>query len=447
MNLFKRKRKDRVAVFSIDGIPYTFVQKMAAKGVMPNLAELYQTGKMQRMNSVYPTISSVAWSSYMTGVNPGQHNIFGFIDREPKPLDMYIPTSRAMKTRTLWEYLSAANKKVVVINVPVTYPPRQVNGVLIAGFLATKVEKCAYPESIAPKLKKWGYRIDADAWLGRSDKEKFMEDLTYTLEKRVYVSKQLMQSEEWDYFHLHIMESDRISHFLWEHWETGDPVWAPRFEGFFSEIDRALGDFRNNLPDGTRLVVMSDHGFCSVKKEVFINKWLTDNGFLKFENNKPQSLSEMTPESLAYSLIPGRIFINQKGREWAGSVEPGAEYNELRNRIREEIISMTDPDSGEKIVDKVFFREEIYKGNYLRRAADVIVIPKDGFDFKGNLFAEDLTYKGQLVGMHTYDDATLYIDGLDLIDDGIDIIDVLPTIFDLMKVDVPSIVEGKNLLR
>ena len=445
MNFFKRKKLNRIAVFSIDGIPFSFVKKMAEKGVMPNLGRLYNTGKMRRMNSVYPTISSIAWSSYMTGVNPGQHNIFGFIDREPKPLDMFIPTSRAMKVRTLWEYLSSAGKRVVVINVPVTYPPRNVNGVLIAGFLATKIEKCVFPETYAGKLQEWNYRIDVDAWLGRKDKEKFMQDLYLTLERRVYTGIQLLRSEDWDYFHLHIMESDRICHFLWEHWEAGDPQWGPRFEEYFSEIDKCLGEFQQNLPDGTRLVVMSDHGFCTVKKEVFLNKWLTDNGYLKFHKPDPKSLEEMLPESKAYSLIPGRIYINLKGREWTGSVEKGEEYDALRQRLREDIMTMTDVESGERIVDKVFFREEIYKGNYLRRAADVIVIPRDGYDFKGNLFADSLTFKSELVGMHTYNDAVLYIEDVTLPENNIQIIDVLPTLFNLMKIETPSIIEGKIL--
>lgn len=446
MSLFRKKIKNRIAVFSIDGIPYSFVESMVKKGKLSNLEKLFNTGTCRQMNSVYPTISSVAWSSFMTGVNPGMHNIYGFVDREPNPFEMFIPTSRAMKVRTLWEYLSAAGKKVVVINVPVTYPPREVNGVLISGFLATKIEKAVYPAEYVSDLKAWDYRIDVDSWLGRKDKEKFMEDLSSTLAKRVETGLKLMESVDWDYFHLHIMESDRISHFLWEQWENDDPEWGPRFEGFFEEIDRCLGDFRDSLPGGTRLIVMSDHGFCSVKKEVYINKWLTDNGFLKFTQERPDSLTEITPETKAYSLIPGRIYINLRGREWAGTVEPGLEYQNLCGEIREKIVDMEDPDTGEKIIDKVFLRGELYRGAYLQRAADIIAIPKNGFDLKGNLFAESLTFKGELVGMHTYDDAFLYLDGLKLVGRKPEIIDLLPTIFDLMKVQIPRPVEGKSLL-
>ena len=446
MKFLRRKKTDSVAVFSIDGIPYTFVEQISRKGVMPNLSELFDTAVCRQMDSVYPTISSIAWSSYMTGVNPGKHNIFGFIDRQPNPFDMFIPTSSVMRAKTLWEYLSDAGKRVVVINVPVTYPPRKVNGVLISGFLATKVDKCVYPSFYANKLKSWNYRIDADAWLGRKDKEKFMEDLYTTLERRVFTAFKLMQSEEWDYFHLHIMESDRICHFLWELWEQGDSKWSGRFEEFFHQIDRYLGEFSGRLPSGCKLVVMSDHGFCSVKKEVFLNKWLSDNGYLNFQTETPQSLIEIDEHTKAYSLIPGRVYINLKGREWAGTVEQGSQYEELREELIAGISSMTDPDTAEPIIDKVFHRDEIYHGDYLERAADLIVIPKNGFDLKGDLFKEKLTLKTELVGMHTYDDAFLYVDGLKLNERRPQIIDVLPTIFNLMKVQVPSSIDGKSLL-
>ena len=446
MNFFKRKKKDRVAVFSIDGIPYTFIEKMVAKGKLPNLGLLLNTGKCRQMNSVYPTISSVAWSSFMTGVNPANHGIFGFIDREPDPFEMFIPTSSAMKTKTLWEYLSDAGKKVVVINVPVTYLPRKVNGVLVAGFLATKIDKAVYPPEYAEKLKTWDYRIDVDSWLGRKDKEKFMDDLYLTLKKRVITGFRLMKSEEWDYYHLHIMESDRISHFLWELWENGDPVWAKRFEDFFEEIDQKLGEFRAMLPDGVKLVVMSDHGFCSVKKEVYINKWLAENGYLKFTTDEPKSLEEISTETTAYSLIPGRIYINLKGREWAGSIFQGEEYQDICADIQSKILEMTDPDTGDKIVDKVYLRKDIYKGAHLHRAADLFVIPKDGYDLKGNLTADNLTFKGDLQGMHTYGDAFLYMEGVKPGSRKPEIIDVLPTIFDMMNVPIPKSIEGTSLM-
>ena len=95
----------------------------------------------------------------MTGVNPGKHNIFGFIDRDPATYKQFIPTAAHMKASTLWEVLSLAGKRVIVVNVPVTYPPRQVNGILVSGFLSPSLDKAVYPASYLPALKSLGWRL------------------------------------------------------------------------------------------------------------------------------------------------------------------------------------------------------------------------------------------------------------------------------------------------
>ena len=106
----------------------------------------------------------------------------------------------------------------------------------------------------------------------------------------------------------------------------------------------------------------------------------------------------------------------------------------------------TDPDTGDKIVDKVYLRKDIYKGAHLHRAADLFVIPKDGYDLKGNLTADNLTFKGDLQGMHTYGDAFLYMEGVKPGSRKPEIIDVLPTIFDMMNVPIPKSIEGTSLM-
>ena len=212
----KKKREGRkVVVIGIDGVPFSFLGEQMAEGRMSRWAKLVEKGSFKRMKSVIPTVSSVAWSSYMTGKNPGKHNIFGFVDRHPDPMEIFIPTSSNMRSETLWEILSQHDKRVIVINVPVTYPPREVNGVLISGFLATRLEKAVYPESLRVKLEEMGYRIDVDAWKAHEDKEQFLEDVHHTLERRIETAFYLMEHLEWDFFQVHIMETDRINHFLW----------------------------------------------------------------------------------------------------------------------------------------------------------------------------------------------------------------------------------------
>jgi predicted AlkP superfamily phosphohydrolase/phosphomutase len=446
-----KPKSQRVVVIGLDGTPYTFLQKAMAEGHMPNLVQLLEEGSFRRINSVYPTVSSVAWSSFMTGRNPGKHNIYGFIDRRLGTYQTYIPTSRAMKTDTLWEILSRAGKKVIVVNVPVTYPPRPVNGILVSGFLSPNVDKATYPPEKVALLKHLGYIVDADPWAARQSKDKALAEVNAAFDARIKTMFHLMDNEPWDFFQMHVMETDRLYHFLWQQMETDDPVYAPQFMAFIHKIDDMLGRLRAKLDDHTTLFTMSDHGFCTIKKEVYVNYWLEQQGWLKFEDGVPRDkrkLEGLSPESRAYSLVPGRVFVHLQGREPKGHVAPGVEYEALRDEIAASVLELTDPDTGERMIQGALKREEIYSGPHFDRAADLILVPFDGYDLKGNLGKDTLTFKGEeLVGMHTYNDAALYVRGEELCEGLIWVADPMPTILSLMEVPIPADVDGQNLLR
>ena len=171
--LFGRRRSSgkRVIVIGLDGVPYSFIRRHAQSGELPNMARMLSSGSFFRINSVIPTVSSCAWSSYMTGKNPAGHGIFGFIDRRPNPFSLFIPNARNLRAETIWEKLSRQGKRVIVINVPVTYPPKPVNGILIGGFLGTDVNRIGYPPQINRTLAQMNYVIDVDASKGHTDRE------------------------------------------------------------------------------------------------------------------------------------------------------------------------------------------------------------------------------------------------------------------------------------
>ncbi len=447
---FRGKKKPRVVIIGLDGTPHSLVTRLIGEGRLPNIAALTREGTLTAMNSVYPWVSSVAWSTFMTGANPARHGVFGFIDRDPETYKTFIPTGRHIKAPTLWEVLSRAGKRVFVMNVPVTFPPREVNGILIAGFLCPTVDKVANPPSLVPTLKQLGYRIDADPWLARESLEKMMADIEDALEKRVQTMFHFWEQEDWDFFMTLIMETDRLHHFYWGHMEAEHPQWAPAFYRLYERLDAVIGEMRDRLDDRTSLILLSDHGFCSIRQEVYYNRWLADGGWLQYANTPPdpkKQLAEIAPSSVAYSMDPGRVFIRVKGREKDGSVEPGPAYEHLRNELIQAAEALRDPETGSKLVKKAFRREELYDGPYLDQAADLILAPVDGYDPKGKLFSESLLRTDPvMVGMHTYEDALLYLGGQQVARDSCGIMDVFPTILRLLDVPIPPHVDGKSLV-
>ena len=404
------RKKAKVFVLGLDGVPYSFLKKETDHGNLPHLAEMFQQGTLRRMHSVYPTVSSVAWTTYATGENPAGHNIFGFVDRIPDPFTIRIPTARDRKAQTLWQNLSQAGRRVIVINVPLTYPPEPVNGILVSGFLCTDINKSSYPPDFSNHLKSKAYVIDVDAWLARKSKGEFMDKLHQAMEKRFEIAFALMEEEKWDFFQLHIMETDRLFHFFWEDLETRGE-YDPQIESFFDKLDGFIGQVEQRLSGKDGFLILSDHGFCGIKAEVQLNVWLEKEGLLRFEEGADKKLEHYHRDSMCYSLIPGRIFINLEGREEKGTVKPG-DYEKVREEIKGRLLGFRDPGNHGKIIDRIFFREEIYQGPYMENAPDMVAHPVRGYDLKARVGGHDIFERSALKGMHTYDDA--FICGVNL---------------------------------
>jgi predicted AlkP superfamily phosphohydrolase/phosphomutase len=409
---FKKKNKE-IVVLGIDGVPYSFLKKGLDEGRFENIKKITAENEdLKKYNSVYPTVSSVAWTSYMTGRNPAEHSIFGFVDRNIKPFSLKIPLAADRTAKTIWKKLSEEGKKVLVMNVPVTYPPEEVNGILISGFLSPSIDKVVKPSSYIDYLKEKGYVIDVDPRLGHTNRKKFMDELHKALDIRMEVFFDLMSKDDYFLNQCHIMETDRINHFFWGDYEDNGEF-KEDFDRFYDKLDEWIGKTYELLNDEDIFIVLSDHGFCRVKYNVQLNQFLENEGYLFWENDGPKNVTELSRESKAYSLIPGRVFINLEGRETKGSVST-SDYDKLREELKGRLLELESPE-GEKIVESAFFREEIYSGGYIENAADIIVHPKWGFDLKGNVNTGELCQKpGAIDGMHTYEDAVIFGRGIDL---------------------------------
>ncbi len=436
----------KLFVLSIDGVPYSFVQEAFQKGQMPHFQRLIRQGSLMKMNSVLPVISSVAWATFSTGVNPAKHGIFGFTDRDPE-LHPIVVTSSRLRAQSLWRRLNERQKRVIAINVPGTYPPDSIEGILIGDFLSPTVEKATYPASLVPLLKSLNYLVDAEPWLAHRDQTAFLAEIFQALSARGKLAFRLLEEQEWDFFMLHIMETDRMNHFFWD---AKDDTLHPRhrdFCEFYTRVDELIGQVADTLDDDTQLMILSDHGFCDIRYEVDLNRYLTELGYLRFKK-AAQSLSDLDPSSVAYSLTPGRIYLNLKGRETRGSVDP-QDAPQLLDKLKDALYELKGPESGDPVIQRVYTRAEIYQGPLLSQAAELIAHPQNGYDLKASIGNEGLFQRTARTGMHTYEEALVYVRGHklhEMANKQPSILDVTPTIFALLGMQIPQEFEGGNLL-
>jgi len=422
-------RQHKLAVLSIDGVPHPLAERLMAEGHMPTLAGLCEAhGHPRMMRSVLPTISCVAWACYATGRNPGKHGIYGFIDRRAGTYDLTFPNAAAMTGPNIWEILSDAGKTVFGMNVPSTYPPRAVNGVLIGGFLTPSLAKAAHPPEVAGYLKSIDYRIDSDAALARKSKADMLGDLDVTLARRAEAMDHFLAERSWDFFHTHLMGTDRINHFLLDKYNQGDPAFAPAFEAYYRKVDSVIALLLEAIGPDAPLMILSDHGFCPITYEVQLSRYLIDTGWTVPAEQLRSPLSFDPGRSRAFSLIPGRIYVNLTGREAAGCV-PADQYEQVRRDVTGDLLALRDP-QGKRVIRTVLKREDIYwpagadgpgaaggdaeKTHPYGLAPDLVAIPHDGYDLKMGLNAPEVFLKTELEGMHTYHDALCLTRGIEL---------------------------------
>jgi len=441
-----------VFVLGLDGTPHSYLKAEVSAGRLPNLAALFEDGSFVPMRSSLPSVSGTAWMTTFTGRDPGGHGIYGFMDCKPDSHDFYFPSFDHVRAPALWDLLAHAGKRSVVLNVPGTYPARPMRGALVAGFVAPKLERAVHPPPLLERLRAIGYRVDLDNAAARGAFDRLEEDLFATFAARRQAVRMLLDDPEhgdWDLFVAVVTETDRLYHFLWNGMADGDERVVDLFHRFHAELDTFAGWLAERLPEGTELLLMSDHGFTSARLDVFTNAWLVERGYLAFDADEPRGMSAISPRSSVYSLDPGRFYVNRAGARPRGSVPPD-QAEAVVDRLVADLADFRDPASGELVYGELLRRGQAYHGPEAARGPDVILTLRPGYELKGGTKGTAVFRPpGQgLAGMHTADDSHLYLRG-HAIREGrgqIDLHDVAPTIAELLGVDLADRFQGRSLL-
>ena len=512
-----KTNRNKVVIIVLDVATFDLIMPWVKEGKLPVLSKLIQQGSWGNLQSTIPFNSAVAWSSFITGKNPGKHGVFDFRYRTKKSYYMRFVNSFCRQGKSIWKLLSDAGKKVIVNFVPITYPPEEVNGCLISGLTAPEVcEKIFYPRELFKEIMSqvgvFTMRPFARDQIRLNKFDKIFEVMTSVVDQHYAVADYLFKNKDWDFFCTVFGITDNVQHFFWQHMDPNHPFHNP-FDGsvygdcilkIYEKVDKMLESFLERLDDNTTVFVMSDHGLgANSNKAFYLNNWLAQEGFLAFKGgsgagtkkggflkksilmakkyiprkykNKLRGIPWLKSKvetmywnpnidwsrtkAFSYDVF-GLIWINLESRELEGVVKDGKEYEDVRSEIIERALRFTDPETGEKVFSKAYRKEEIYNGECVKNAPDIILMQKER-DYtyiyrssglaRNRLPIEVVTAKENRnnpaqMGSHRLDGVVIMKgkpvqNGKNI--SGARIIDIAPTVLYLMGLPVPNDMDGR----
>ncbi|MBW2973156.1 alkaline phosphatase family protein [Candidatus Woesearchaeota archaeon] len=395
----------RTVIIGLDGVPFRVMDTLSAKEVMPNFKKLKEQGSFKKFESAIPDISSVAWSSIITGTNPGEHGIFGFTDLVPGTYNLTFPNFTSLKAKPFWH--QKPDKKYVIINVPSTFPAQPLNGFLVSGFVSLDLQDSVYPQEFIPDLEEIGYKIDVDSAKGHTSKEEFIKDLFDTLNARIETYRMLWDEFDWDVFMFIITGTDRVGHFLMDAFEDENHPHHKDFLEYFKKADEAIGEITSRMNEDDSLIMLSDHGMETIDFNVYVNAYLKEKGFLELnEGSERITYNDIAKGTKAFAMDPGRIYVNLEGKYPNGSIKP-----EEKDKVIAELIELFQnmEKDGKKIIKSIHKKDEIYQGPVAEQGPDLVLLSNKGFNLKGSIAKSIVFDKDVFTGKHTQDDAFLLV--------------------------------------
>jgi len=290
------KAKRKVFVLGLDGATFDIIKPLLTEGALPHLARIMKQGVHAQLNSAILSHSAPAWTSFATGKNPGKHGILGFTKMSPGTHRLELVYGSHNRAKTLWEVLGDKGRKVIVMNIPMTYPPQPVNGLLMSGLDTPSTSaNFTYPPELKEEILRIapGYKINLHlgGYLHNDRRRvKALAIIKSTLKARTKVVIHLMKEYPWDFFAVRFNSPDNVQHQFWsymdenhpEHRPDSSPILKNAIKSIYQELDHVLYRICEHIDeDNTTLIIMSDHGAGPrAGKSIFVNEWLKSLGYL-----------------------------------------------------------------------------------------------------------------------------------------------------------------------
>jgi len=415
----------KLLIVGLDGATWDLVKPWAESGELPLFKRLMDEGAWGPLRSVTPNLTPPGWTTAFTGVNPGKHGIFDFFALDPGSETPRVVSSVDRKAPALWEILGAAGRKVGVFNVPSTYPADAVPGFFITGMGTPGLTgPWVHPEDESEALRRRypRFKIGADHHLiEKGDYDGFLDELYALTDAQEALVLDLVARHDPSALVFVYDDLDRVMHFYWRfmdrrhpRFEQAPPRIAHAIRDYYRRIEAGIERLLAAMGEGADLCILSDHGFGPLHTDVYLNRVFASWGVLSAAPAarelvaKPlwkRALKAVVPQGARtwlrrnvkasplgsplgfidwgrtrafYASVSGRsVYVNLKGRQPHGIVEPGSEYEDLRAGLRERLLGLKDPATGDRVARTVHYREDVYSGPFVDQAPD-LVIQEDG---------------------------------------------------------------------
>ena len=307
----------RVMVIALDGATWDLARPWMNAGLMPNLARVVTEGVSAEMHAELPPSSVPNWPAFMTGKNAGKHGCAWWLQRDEDGwLDSLPINAQNVIDDTIWSYLSTHGKRVIVQNVPVTYPVESVNGFMISGLLTPqKAEDFIFPPAFKQELdhEVGNYKIYPQGGFGHGHEQEFLNALIENVRQHTQAAEFLLRTQDWDFFILVIGPTDEVSHKYWHYMDPNHPQYKPKDAARFRESiqkvymasDEAIGRLSRFLGESDTLILMSDHGFGPLERFFHVNNWLLKNDYLQLKKTGATPLKKLLYQA---GFTPRNVF-------------------------------------------------------------------------------------------------------------------------------------------
>ncbi|OVE85988.1 alkaline phosphatase family protein [Natronolimnobius baerhuensis] len=475
---------ERAFVLGLDGVPWRLIDQWSDDGKLPNFARLREEGASGPLESTTPATTPLAWPSIATGVWPDKHGLYGFQNLSSEYThEMY--TSHDMQQPALWEQLGPSH----VGNVPMTFPPREIDGTMVTGMMTPSTDQqFTHPPELSEKLKEripeYNISLDYPDYADRLDEFEGAVD-TMLSQRREVMNLQMEEAgDDWQLFFFVYTAPDRFQHLIWD---------MDRILEHYKKLDDILGEVMDYTDEhDADLYVVSDHGFGEINELIYVNHILEREGYLfrredegtrgalaslgisreritdmldrvgiseeMLISNLPRSLldtvAEQIPgdhalydvdydETIAFVHDAGNVYINDTERFDNGVVDP-TDISKIKDELTEVFESVTDENDTTLLT--VYDGDDLFPTD--EDSPDLIVKGIDGYDARNGIADEPFGDTGNYAASHRSEGIVLcrgpsIDEGATL--RGARVVDIAPTLLHGIGQPVPDNADGRVL--